>query len=59
MYANLDAGVSVSEFGQSRQQRVDRALIDSQRQLPALQPLQFGESLGDLIAQIQQNIKRD
>ena len=52
MHAHLDAGMLFPKFGQGGEQGVDGALVDSQREFPALQVRQFGEPFFDLIAEV-------
>ena len=57
MHANLNAGVSLPEAGKRWQERVNGAFVHAQRQLTALQTLEFGEPFLDLVAQVQQPLR--
>ena len=52
MDADLDAGVQFTEFGERREKSVNGAFVDAQRKFAALEAFEFGESLFDLIAEI-------
>ena len=54
VYTHLNAGMPFTKLGQCGEQGVNRALVDAQREFAALQSLQFGETLLDFIAQVDQ-----
>src|SRR5882762_11104727 len=52
MDAHLDAGMFFTEFGESREEGVDGAFVDTEREFAALEAFEFGEALFDFIAEV-------
>ena len=54
MNAHLHAGMLFPEASQSRQESMDRTLVDAEGQFAALESFQVLESLAHFVAQVQQ-----
>jgi hypothetical protein len=50
--ADLHAGMQLTEFCESGEQGVDGAFVYAERELAALEAFEFGQTLGDFVAEI-------
>jgi hypothetical protein len=54
--ADLNAGVKFAKFGEGREQGVDGAFVNAEREFAAFEALKFGEALFDFVAEVDESL---